>query len=228
MPVVIPRGLLILHPLQESFTFDQGDFRARKVSLVLFDAPRPGERGWGTQLGIALIPVPAQGAPPVDIGARETLQPVAGAIIEGWFPFSQRSAEADYEASDDGLPNGEVFARVSFAQRRADSGYCEQVRVESPVAQPVDSYSNFLFLCTGTHMVAVGAADFARARAARAGVRTPMMSGMQRFPVYSIGAFARWPHTHTGLCVLTLPAHSQRGDSVLRGRVQLPLPRIND
>ena len=121
-------------------------------------------------------------------------------IIEGWFPFFAR-AEGDYE----GIPPpavAEVYARVSFAKRRAHSGYCEEVRLENPIAQPMDSYSNVAFIITGLHMLGVGALDAWRMAAVRrmSGTGLPLtlpevgaganpyaaLSQMEQFPVYSV------------------------------------------
>jgi hypothetical protein len=127
-------------------------------------------------------------------------------IIEGWFPFFTR-AEGDYE----GIPPpavAEVYVRVSFAKRRAHSGYCEEVRLENPIAQPMDSYSNVVFIMTGLHMLGVGALDAWRMAATRRmaasglpltvpdqyalpGVGAGMnpyaaLSQMEQFPVYSV------------------------------------------
>lgn len=107
-------------------------------------------------------------------------------IIEGWFPFFAR-AEGDYE----GIPPpavAEVYARVSFAKRRANSGYCEEVRLENPIAQPVDSYSNVAFAITGLHMVAVGVLDRWRQRAARSvPLAMPLALLPEQFPVALAG-----------------------------------------
>jgi hypothetical protein len=128
------------------------------------------------------------------------MRAVAGDVVEGWYPFFARPEGEDYE----GVPPpavAEAYVRVSFAQRRTHSGYCEEVRLESPVAQPMDSYSNVLFAVTGLHMIAVGVLDawrpFASRRAASLlslPAATPAQlaqpwaptSGMERFAVYSI------------------------------------------
>jgi len=175
---------------QESFTFDQSNQRARKVALWLKDASGTRKRRSSDPyamddpvLGVAMVPVPDEGAQQVSVTERNTGAPQPG-IIEGWFPIQgpPRSSEADYE--DANAPAvGEIYARVSFAERRATSGYCEQVRLQEPVAQPADSYSNFAFMVTGTHMLAVCASDAVRIRGG--GWRAATLSGMQLFPVFS-------------------------------------------
>ena len=153
----------------------------------------------------AQVPVPGPDAQPVAADVRESGRPNAD-IIEGWFPFFAR-AEGDY----DGIPPpavAEVYARVSFAKRRAHSGYCEEVRLENPIAQPMDSYSNVAFLITGLHMLGVGSMDLWRAYASRRLAAGPLpvavpdqyapaaggaasnpyasLSQMEQFPVYSL------------------------------------------
>ena len=174
---------------QQSFTFDQSNNRARKVALWLRDAtvtdsngvsaPRDGD----PSLGLAMVPVPSPGTQAVSVTDRATGEPSAD-IVEGWWPIRgpPRTGEADYEHAD-APAIGEVYARVSFAERRGKSGYCEQVHLQEPVAQPVDSYSNFGFLLSGTHMLAVCVTDGVRLRAG--GRRAATLSAMQLFPVFS-------------------------------------------
>jgi hypothetical protein len=156
------------------------------------------------------IPVPGPDASVVSVVERRSRRPITD-VLEGWFPVYLRGM-GDYE----GVPPpamAEVYVRVSFAQRRAHSGYCEEVRLENPVAQPMDSYSNALFAVTGLHMLAVGLLDAWKQRARRRAARgaaakpqlplaapgspsapppaqqqhiPPMLSGMERFPIYSI------------------------------------------
>ena len=149
--------------------------------------------------------MPGPEAQPVAADVRASGRPDVD-IIEGWFPFFAR-AEGDY----DGIPPpavAEVYARVSFAKRRANSGYCEEVRLENPIAQPMDSYSNVAFIITGLHMLGVGALDTWRMAATRrmSGSGLPLtvpdqyalpgvgagpnpyaaLSQMEQFPVYSV------------------------------------------
>jgi hypothetical protein len=176
-------------PLQQSFTFDQSNTRARKVALWLKDAT--GTDGSGASfirdsdppLGLAMVPVPSPGTQAVSVTDRATGEPSPD-IVEGWWPIRgpPRASEADYEHAD-APAIGEVYARVSFAERRAKSGYCEEVHLKEPVAQPVDSYSNFGFLLSGTHMLAVCFTDAVRLRAG--GTRAASLSAMQLFPVFS-------------------------------------------
>jgi hypothetical protein len=148
---------------------------------------------------IIQVPVPAPSAEAVSVDVRQSMRAVAGEIVEGWYPFFARPEGGDYEGGAIPPPAvAEAYVRVSFAQRRTHSGYCEEVRLESPVAQPMDSYSNVLFAVTGLHMIAVGVLDAwrpyaARRAAAGASLSPPLAwqphvvaSGMERFAVYSI------------------------------------------
>ena len=126
--------------------------RARRASGAMLavcavrGARRFASRALTGRTASAQVPVPGPDAQPVAADVRETGRPNAD-IIEGWFPFFAR-AEGDYE----GIPPpavAEVYARVSYAKRRTHSGYCEEVRLENPIAQPMDSYSNAAFLITG-------------------------------------------------------------------------------
>ena len=65
------------------------------------------------------------------------------------------------------LPNASVTINLSLALTQLTSGYCEQPRLGSPVAQPADSYTNLLFVATGFHMLFVAATDGAALVAAR-------------------------------------------------------------
>ena len=159
------------------------------MALWLKDATGTDSRGVSVirdtdpSLGLAMVPVPSPGTQAVSVTDRATGEPSAD-IVEGWWPIRgpPRTSEADYEHAD-APAIGEVYARVSFAERRAKSGYCEEVHLAEPVAQPVDSYSNFGFLLSGTHMLAVCITDAVRVRAG--GTRAATLSAMQLFPVFS-------------------------------------------
>ena len=143
----------------------------------------------------AQVPVPGPGARPVSTDAREAGLPSAD-VVEGWFPFLVR-AEGDYEAVPPPPAAGaEVYVHVSFAERAAHGGgYCEAVRQDGAIAQPMDSYSNVAFVASGLHMIAVGVLDVWRRHAALAALPLlaepperayASLSQMERFPVYSI------------------------------------------
>jgi hypothetical protein len=130
--------------------------------------------------------VPGPEAQPVAADVRETGRPNAD-IIEGWFPFFAR-AEGDYE----GIPPpavAEVYARVSYAKRRTHSGYCEEVRLENPIAQPMDSYSNAAFLVTGVR--ARCTIDGYQALLAYADLRAASMLPLQMH-MLGVGALDLW------------------------------------
>lgn len=127
--------------------------RATTVVIQLFDAPPPGAAqspspASPVYIGTTRVPVP-QGVPEVTpVNVRLAKLPSTTDAPHGWFNITAAS----------GSQAGAVYVRLSFAERRAQSGYCESIRLASPVAQPVDSYSNALFILCGTHSA------FSRAR----------------------------------------------------------------
>lgn len=184
----------------ESFTFSQGDTRASKVVLRLFDE----NGGTPIELGAALLPTPPEGSPAVDVFDRDALRLPAddalSAMQGGWVALRPSAlSEIDYEEGSSASPGpqppsppppawnlGEIYALVSFARRQQHSTYCEAVRTQSPVAQPANSYSNLGFCISGLHMVAVGLSDRRLMQRLRAGGAETVHSGMSAFPAYSL------------------------------------------
>ena len=135
-------------------------------------------------IGLAMVPLPTDKTP-VSVTEWASGELFSGRMVAGWYPIQgpPRVNEADY-AHADAPAVGSIYVRVSYAERQDRSGYCEQVDLSSPVAQPVDGYSSVAFLFTGTHMLAVCASDAMLLRGG-GGARLQMLSGMSRFPVYS-------------------------------------------
>ena len=171
---------------KQSFTFSQGNARARKVVLWVKSGSVGSiqYREADPNIGLAMVPLPADKTP-VSVTEWASGELFPGRMVAGWFAIQgpPRVNEADYEHAD-APAVGVIYVRVSYAERQDRSGYCEEVDLQSPVAQPVDGYSSVAFLITGTHMLAVCVSD-TMLHHGGGGARLALLSGMSLFPVYS-------------------------------------------